>query len=206
MKTAYTRIGWGLLLTMIDFRINNLDLLPDAIGYLLVLVGLSRMKEGLRYFKIARWSAIVLLLLSLVQLTGLESTVSLTSGEKPGFRTLAITSITVAIELAMLYGICRGIRSSATNRRKLALAESAKNGWAILFVFGAISLFALPFQLNYPFGEGLGLLLLVTVGYFLCGLWVIFLVRRAGRELPGARKGGGDPPEDGVGGKLDVIV
>ncbi|RKP53018.1 hypothetical protein D7Z26_14855 [Cohnella endophytica] len=206
MKKAYSIIAWGLALELLDFRINNFDLLPDVLGYLLVAIGLSRLKEGRRYFGVARWAAVVLMFFSVLPLIGMESTISLTSGDKPGFQALALTSVTTAIDLLMLYGICRGIRSSAINRSKWELALSAKNGWTILFVFGAMTLFACPFQLNYSLQDGIGFALFLAAGNFVCGVWVIFLVRRAGRELPGARKGGGGSPEEGVGGELDIIV
>ncbi|MFC5404912.1 hypothetical protein [Cohnella soli] len=206
MRKAYSRIAWGLVLAMLDFRMGGFDLLPDALGYVFVLVGLSQLKEGKRYFGIARWAVVGLLTLSMLQFFGLEATFSLTNGERPDLPTLLLAGLSTALELTMFYGICRGIRSSAVKRRRLSLAISAKNGWAILFAIGAASLFALPFQLNSAPENGPVYMLVLTVGYFLCSIWVIVLTRRAGRELAGPPNGDGNPSDEGIGEKLDVIV
>ena len=39
MRSYFSRLFWGLLLVVFDFSINNFDLLPDGIGYLIVASG-----------------------------------------------------------------------------------------------------------------------------------------------------------------------
>jgi hypothetical protein len=39
MSTSFGYIFWGLILVILDFKINGFDLLPDVIGYVLVGIG-----------------------------------------------------------------------------------------------------------------------------------------------------------------------
>lgn len=204
MRKSYSRIAWGLSLELVDFRLGSFDLLPDFLGYLLIMLGLSGLRSNGRYFSIAWGAAGIQLVMSLLQLLGLQMGISLTSNETPSLNVLVLASIVIALDLVMIYGICGGIRAHAFERRKLELAFSARGGWHVLLAFGMLMLFLLPFQLNFTKEEGIGYALFLSVGYFVTSLWVILLVRRAGRELPGS--GGGGNPDDNLGGTLDVIT
>jgi hypothetical protein len=39
MRTHFTQIFWGLAIVAINFSINNFDLLPDGLGYVLMALG-----------------------------------------------------------------------------------------------------------------------------------------------------------------------
>ncbi|TFE29450.1 hypothetical protein [Cohnella luojiensis] len=202
MRMNYSRIAWGLGLELIDFRIGGFDLLPDVLGYFLIMLGLSRMTPGHRCFQLARGAAGVLLVGSVLQLLGIQAGFSLTSNETPNIDVLALTGIIIAAELVMVFGICGGIRASALGKGKWALAKSARDGWYIIFVLGTVISLLLPFQLNRTTSEGIGVAFILTAVFFIANLWVIFLVRRAGRELPGRRSGGG--PDGNLGGTIDI--
>lgn len=205
MRKSYSRIAWGLSLELVDFRLGSFDILPDFLGYLLIMLGLSGLRSNGRYFSIAWGAAGIQLVMSLLQLLGLQMGISLTRYETPSLSVLMLTSIVIAIDLVMIFGICGGIRANALERRKLELAHSARGGWRVLFAFGALMLFLLPFQLNFTKEEGISYAIFLSLGYFVASLWVILLVRRAGRELPGGGNGGGNP-DDNLVGTIDVTA
>ncbi|QJD86941.1 hypothetical protein [Cohnella herbarum] len=204
MKKSYSQIAWGLAFALIDFRLGSFDVLPDVIGYLLILIGLSRLNSNERPFSIAWGAAGIQFILSILQILGLQIGFSLTNYVTPSFSLLTLTAFSTAIELTMLYGICEGIRRSALSRGTIGLAESARSGWNVLFGFGALTLFVFPFQLNFTFQDMMAILFLLALGYWICCLWVIFLVRRAGRELPSSG-GDGDPDPD-LGRRMDITI
>ncbi len=183
MRRAYSQIFWGLLIDLIDFRFNGFDLLPDLIGYALILAGLTKLRPHSRGFRIAWIAAVVLLLLSALQLFGVRGEISLTSGERPEAGALGLVSLALAANMVFFYGICDGIRQSALERRRLSLAGTARSLWYWNFAIGAITLFSFPFQLNYEPGVLYLVFLLLALGSFMTGLLLILLVRRAGREL-----------------------
>jgi hypothetical protein len=61
-------IFWGLLLVILDFRLNQFDVLPDFVGYILVALGCGGLVTASSKFTIARNSCWALLVLSLVEL------------------------------------------------------------------------------------------------------------------------------------------
>jgi hypothetical protein len=65
MKAGFNRIFWGLLLVVIDVRINSIDLLPDFVGYILIVIGLGLLAPHHKWFRWARVIAIIMICLSL---------------------------------------------------------------------------------------------------------------------------------------------
>ena len=56
---------WGLLLTVINIRIQGFDIFPDVIGYIMVIVGLGRIEKYSGCFSSAKIAAYLLTVLSL---------------------------------------------------------------------------------------------------------------------------------------------
>lgn len=183
MRRAFSQIVWGLIFVLVNFRIGGFDVLPDWIGYPLILAGLSTLRTLHLRFKIAWAAAWPLLALSILPLFGIRSDISLTNGETPEVGALAIVSLAMMLQLVLCYGICEGIRVTAARSGRAELAETARNLWIVYFTIGAMTLFLFPFQLNYEQGDLWPFLLLLAVGGFITLLLLIFLVRRAGREL-----------------------
>ena len=65
---AWREVLWGLVFVAIDFRLAFVDLVPDAIGYILIAVGLRRLAPEHRAFRHARVVAAIMIVLSLVGL------------------------------------------------------------------------------------------------------------------------------------------
>lgn len=42
IASSINKLFWGLLLVLLDVKINQLDILPDIIGYLIVVSGLNQ--------------------------------------------------------------------------------------------------------------------------------------------------------------------
>ena len=68
MTTYISYIFWGLLIVILDFTINQFDLLPDFIGYILVSIGSNGLIVASGRFTIARNSCWALVALSLIEL------------------------------------------------------------------------------------------------------------------------------------------
>lgn len=72
MNVGFNRIFWGLLFVVLDIRISSVDLvLPDFVGYILIVSGLSRLAPHHQWFRTARILAIILIFVSLTTLVGI---------------------------------------------------------------------------------------------------------------------------------------
>ncbi|MBB6733594.1 hypothetical protein [Cohnella zeiphila] len=182
MRAAYSRLAWGLALELIDIRIQHFDILPDVLGYLLIMIGLSGIQPQSKLFRVAWGTAGVQLLISIPQLIGrLPSSLSLFPGESSGVNDMIVSNVGTLLDLVMMYGICIGIREKALSAEVCGdLAHMALRVWQAVFGFGAAMLILLPFALNAGLVTGM-LFLFFGLGDFIASLWVIALVRKTDR-------------------------
>jgi len=200
MRPAYSRIAWGLALELFDSRIQYFDILPDALGYLLIMIGLAGVRPRNGKFTAGWIAAAALLVESLPRLAGQSRILNLLQPQTIEFQQLPAMEGAAIVELIMLYGICIGIREQAlAEQGQMGLAHSALRVWQMAFGLGAVTLFLLPFLLTADLGALTPLLVMLSLSSFLVGLWVIALVRRAGkRPGPGQAtdvNGGGQTTE-----------
>jgi len=183
MRPAYSRIAWGLALELIDFRIQSFDVLPDALGYLLIMIGLAGVQPRNGRF-VAGWiAACALLIESLPRLAGGPPIINLLQPQPLDSSQWLMMGGTAIVETIMLYGICVGIRGQALSEKGQAgLAHSALRTWQAVFGFGTAMLIALPFMLNADRSTTTPWLVLLSLGAFIAGLSVIVLVRKAGKR------------------------
>lgn len=91
MNVGFIRIFWGLLFVVLDIRINSVDLiLPDFVGYILIVSGLSLLVPHDKWFRTARLVAVVLIFVSLTTLVE----VKVDSKEAPRLKREWISTLT----------------------------------------------------------------------------------------------------------------
>ncbi|MDG0791800.1 hypothetical protein OMP38_13715 [Cohnella ginsengisoli] len=188
MRTACSQIAWGFGLTLFDFRINGFDLLPDVLGFILILIGLANMPDRQREFGIAMTAAAVMLALSIAELAGaMPATVTISQSDRSySLSALSAIGLSTLCMLALLYGICEGFARTAASIDRLELARSYRAAWQLSLAMGVIMLFVLPFGLNGSIGFLPVMTVLAGIGQFAAGIWLIVLVRRFGREYAAA--------------------
>ena len=65
-RKAFIKIFWGLLFVLFDITINSVDLiLPDFIGYILIVRGLSLLTPEYRSFRKAKVFGIIMIFVSI---------------------------------------------------------------------------------------------------------------------------------------------
>lgn len=67
-REAFIKIFWGLLFVVLDIRISSIDILPDFIGYILIVKGLTLLAPEHRGFRKARVLAIIMIFVSIPSL------------------------------------------------------------------------------------------------------------------------------------------
>ncbi|MFC3799528.1 hypothetical protein [Cohnella sp. GCM10012308] len=191
MRTACSQIAWGLGLMLFDFRINSFDVLPDALGFILILLGLYGFPDRRQGFGIAKLAAAVMLVLSIAELAGAMPAAMTISQTDRLYAMPALTAIgfSVLCTLALLYGLCEGFARTAASSGLEALARSLRSAWNLSLATGIVVLFVLPFGLNGYTGFAAFMTVLAGLGQLAAGIWLIVLVRRLGREYIAAKLG-----------------
>lgn len=101
-------VALGLLVVLLDFRIAGFDVLADVVGWVVAVVGLSRLTSIDRRFRAARGVAVVSAVLSLADLVHPQRTT--TTGDGPGSMS---TSTTATVTPDGLQGLLAGAHGVA---------------------------------------------------------------------------------------------
>ncbi|WMT38960.1 hypothetical protein RE628_15650 [Paenibacillus sp. D2_2] len=182
MRSLFYRIGYGLIFVIFDIRfLSDLDILPDFIGYLLIMSALVSLRRQAPGFRIGMWAAGVLSLLSLPQiLYPIRIHLSevdigmITNGE------YAVILIQGLLQLLMLTSIYIGAHYLLVMRGLHDMARSLTARWVFYFICATYLLIVYPFAINSDVSNEL----LVGMVVSLISIFTLILsFRSIGREL-----------------------
>ena len=189
-------IFWGLLLDFLDFNLTlngfSIDILPDFVGWLLVLFGARRMREENERFARMQPAAGVLfavyLLSFLLQPFG---SVDLDDSLPAAALVLAVNLVFVALYAYVLWQLVRAMQEM---EERYGRAFGAHGMRTAVIVILAVMLLA-PLVVWLPFGFALAILL--SIGSFAAFLVLLVLLWRAAKAYDSLHSGSG--PSDGNG-------
>ncbi|HEY5586250.1 MAG TPA: hypothetical protein VIK78_17375 [Ruminiclostridium sp.] len=128
-ERGFSKLYWGFLFIMLDFKIQGVDILPDIIGYILFAVGLSMLAGNSMNFKKAGNFNIPMIIISIFSIY-----------EKPaqgggiqfgpfGILGIPITIAILVLSLLVVYYIFMGIKDMAQIQGQSDIYEEADNRW-----------------------------------------------------------------------------
>lgn len=132
------RLFWGLFFVVLDFDLTlgsaSIGLLPDFIGYYLLMKGMEELAEESEYFDKGRhWAFAMVLASAIVYVAGF---LELSSGTAVGIWALGL--VLYCVGLYVLYAMVSGIRQLERNDDRDLQAEKLKTMWLIQAVMGLI--------------------------------------------------------------------
>ncbi|GIO29880.1 MULTISPECIES: hypothetical protein [Paenibacillus] len=127
---GFLHLFWGFLF-LIDIRINDFDILPDVIGYLLFFLGFVKLEHRSGHFRSAKNVSVVLLILSVVTLI-----LSL-SPPRSWLFIFLFNAVLVVLKLYMVFHTCYGISEWAGRRGHRAFQNKAVQRWG--WYFGVVA-------------------------------------------------------------------
>lgn len=139
---GFKKILIGTLLTMLDFKIQGFDILPDFIGYIIIFIGLSEIVHLNSKFANARFISLILMVLSILDIFQIKDRLT--------FNTLSLMISTIfnfsTVIIYLIYSYCLfiGIKENAEKISDSNLAEKAQLSWILTIVLslsGVIILF-----------------------------------------------------------------
>jgi hypothetical protein len=170
MNKGLGQIFWGLLFTVLDLKISEVDILPDVVGYMIVAMGCTALSTVSRHFSLAAQLAWVLFILSVL-------VYALSGGVLTGVSFLAIV-----IDIAMLWQILAGVMelAKARGRGDLAgLAECRRKEYLVASILGTVMM-----MLVSRGGMITGMMaLLLWVFLFVVLCLILDLIHRMKREM-----------------------
>jgi hypothetical protein len=180
--SPFGKLFWGFLIVLIDIRINGFDLLVDLAGFILIVIGLGELASRNPMFGRARPYAIVLLVLSALDLftrTSGGSGLQLFGSVGVAFAYLIALSI---VNLLLIYFICKGIGEMARAAGAVDLADLSVTRWQFfLFTYVVTTILILIVATS---DSSFGLLALVAVvASLVAAILIAGLFRRADKTF-----------------------
>lgn len=149
------RLFWGLLVVAVDVRVNELDLIPDPIGWLVALLACASLARRHRGLLLATLGC------------GLGLLASLPEWAQPAE---VWTNLVTVAEVAVVFGTCSALMSLRPGRRA---AANTIRWWDLALTLAAFPLAALA-------GAEGGVWLVVLIAFIVAALavfvWFLVLV------------------------------
>lgn len=132
VREGFNKFFWGFLFIMFDFRIQGFDILPDAVGFILFVLGFQALAEYSEYFvkaKIFNW---IMLVLSLFQIY--EQPVQCGDIHINPL-SIVVGLVSFVLILVIVHHLFKGIRDLAVKRQRFDIEHDAARRWAYFLVF-----------------------------------------------------------------------
>lgn len=180
MRKYFTRIAWGLLFALLDFRINAFDLLPDALGYGMIFFALDELAKSSPGYRVP--SAIAKLLTAGAALELLPGFVA-GAGDPLSWQPLLYSNAMLLLKLYWVFTFLLALERHAEGAATEAfLATAAARRWFYTAVAGA-TLVAMPFAINWPEAQQPFAVFFAFMG-MLAEALIVLLCFRAAKEWP----------------------
>ncbi|QNO14221.1 hypothetical protein HYG86_05260 [Alkalicella caledoniensis] len=163
---GFRKIFWGFILVFFHIRINRIDFLPDVVGFILVVVGLSNLEQFSDKFETAKKVAIPVAILSIFSLYHFEV-------EMVSF--IVFLDIVYSIlKILLVYYICMGIIDVSLNNAEEEFADLAQKRWKLYLVMSIAALFSILILMVAPI-----MILVVIIGSIVASVLFLMLLNQA---------------------------
>ncbi len=179
IPSSINKVFWGLIIVLIDINIIIIDILPDIIGYLIVVSGLNQLLAYSSNFSKAKGLSICLALLSLVTIfQGPPIPMDEFSLSNMTLFVLAISTVHGILHLFMVYYTILGLIELAEKEGFMLFAKSANKGIYIYVIGSLISLAAVPFFMNVDESAGFYVIGLSAITTIIMEIIILVLLRQ----------------------------
>lgn len=181
-KSSYDKIITGFIFILINFNIGPVDIVPDFIGYILISLALSNLKEQSIIYKKAISFSNILILTSLGSFYKVNLADFNMIYTKTTIAILIFASINMILNLFLVYYIILAITELLANRGFADISDTLNSNWHGFLGLSSVVLLLQPFIINV---NESWLVLMVIIEVILFIFYVVLLVNlsKAGKEL-----------------------
>lgn len=161
-SSGYVKLFLGMIFVIFDFRLGNINILPDFVGYIFILLGLSNLSTQCEFYNKAKIPAAILMVQTLFNIPyDLVNTVY--TDEKLGVFRILLIVFNGIVNLYLMYNIFNGVyeTSKRNNLEKLMDRTSALSKF--YYITALIYIFYMPFLLNISQSENFFMILVIII-------------------------------------------
>jgi hypothetical protein len=170
MRTDFGYVFWGLVVTVLDFKINQFDLLPDFIGYALVAYGAVGLSKFSSEFLTASGLSVMLAVCDVI---------TLVLPTDADWFSIVVTLLSAL----MMWTLLGGVRSIALAHERADLASRAEKLrlWYVGLLFLSMGLTLVARETRG--GEMFFIIVALVVTALVVMILILHLIYRAQSEL-----------------------
>lgn len=179
IASSINKLFWGLLLVLLDVKINQLDILPDIIGYLIVVSGLNQLQPHSKYFLKAKILANILVFVSIAAIfQAPDIPISEFVPSNYSLLVLLFSTASGLLHIALIFFAVHGLMELAVHHNLLELSAISYNRLAIYLVFSFLALATIPFILTIGETNTIYLLLISVMIGIIMEMMILLLFRK----------------------------
>lgn len=152
---AFNKFYWAFLLIMFDFRLMGFDILPDIIGYIFIVQGVSMLIEHNDFFMKAKTMGFFMILLSIISIYSPNNQGDGFTPSLYGNISIIVGIAALIIDLILMYNLFMGIKDLAMQYNETEISNESDNKWkqyrflVIAGLFSYLLVFFPPILLIY---------------------------------------------------------
>jgi hypothetical protein len=156
------QLGWGFVLTLLDIRIINFDILPDLLGYIMIALALHHIVSIQPQFSKAKWVAYAMILLATPGLF-IQSHVPFAQFSSVPLQLQIYSQALFALHACLVYQTFRGLEVMARQARLIDLLETVITRRNLYLTVSFAELLFYPFLLNMEASWSMLLILIIIL-------------------------------------------
>ena len=184
MKRSFKLILWGLLFLSLDFRIFNINIFQDFIGYIIIACGIKGMsKDDESLFKIYEISMLLGIISMFVTVKNIIHPFDNNSLTIESFIALFVSILITIGKLYVIYNIIEKIYKLSIEQNLTSISDACKWRWNFLVGTTFLNYLLLPVVYNISYGWLTTLLGILNILQGIASIFILFLVNNARKKL-----------------------
>jgi len=188
MKQALNKIFWGYILVLVEIHIVAIDILPDPVGYILIVSGATLLIQDFPVAKKARNLAVILIFVSLPTVIIQQHIDYFLLGQPSLFHGWSVYSTGLGLVKIILvfyiFQLLMSIVKTSGNQALLTRTSRTFKVYITIMLAGAITT---PFSLNIAGDELIWLTVLSGIISFIMEIVFLVLLRSIRKHGDGSR-------------------
>lgn len=161
-SSGYIKLFWGMIFIIFDFRLGNINILPDFVGYVFILLGLNNLSSQCEFYNKAKVPAIILMVQTLFNIP--YDLVNVTyADEKIGVLKILLIVFNGVVNLYLMYNIFNGIYETSKRNNLKNIMDKTSALAKFYYITALMYLFYMPFLLNISQSENFFMIAIMII-------------------------------------------
>ncbi|HEY5525886.1 MAG TPA: hypothetical protein VIK26_11215 [Clostridium sp.] len=184
MESGFRRIFWGMLFIFVEFKIGNVDVLPNFLGAYLVYSGCNRLKDREDSFNRVINVAKLLTVLEIIKFVAVLAIPFTNNSQMWQSMIMTFGDFCLGImNLYILYYIFKGIYNIAAENDFRFLMDNSNFRWKLKFYSFLLGQMLVPFVYNLESSVITIPILILTIIQFVADILILASINTAKKEL-----------------------